>query len=334
MKIFITNLPSFYKVNLYNEIAKRKEIHVIFTGFSPEKRSKDFLNANTRFNYTTIQSGSKLLKLKQLRKILNMNYSELVVGSWNETISWFAIFMSSKSKNSLALESSYYESETNGFKGLLKKLFLSRIGKVYASGESQKKLAKDLGFKGSIVITKGVGVFNHTMQPSYVPREIVQNFLYVGRFSEEKNLRWLIEIFNGLDQLKLFMIGYGPLEKDLKNIAKSNITFLGEVKNIDLKQYYSKFDCFILPSLSETWGLVIEEALNNGMPVMVSDRVGCAEEIVKEENGLIFKVDDRKDFLLRLDQMTCLKYYNGLRQNISSYDFETIAQQQINKYVQ
>lgn len=68
------------------------------------------------------------------------------------------------------------------FKGIFKRIFLSRISKVYASGQMHRKLLDALGYKGEVAITKGVGVYNVVETPPFEPKEEVRNFIYVGRF--------------------------------------------------------------------------------------------------------------------------------------------------------
>ena len=67
------------------------------------------------------------------------------------------------------------------------------------------------------------------------------------------------------------MVGFGRIEAQLKAAAGKNIKFIGAVDNKDLPAVYRANDVFVLPSVSETWGLVVEEALNNGLPVLLSD---------------------------------------------------------------
>ena len=92
-------------------------------------------------------------------------------------------------------------------------------------------------------------------------------------------------------------------------------------------------DVFVLPSKVEPWGLVVEEALNNGIPVIVSDRVGCAEEIINNSNGLIFHYNDKNEFVAAINKMAEIDFYNRLRKNISKLNFEEIEQAQIACYV-
>jgi len=79
--------------------------------------------------------------------------------------------------------------------------------------------------------------------------------------------------------------------------------------------------------------MVIEEAFNSGLPVIVSDRVGCAEEIVNSSNGIIFKLsepDSLKEAIIKIQE---INYYNSLKLSISKMDFKKTSQQQINSYL-
>lgn len=333
-KIIITNLPSFYKINLYNRINRQVKIFVIFTGDTAEIRNMDFFIGNIEFEYENLQGLSRIKKLTRTYELVKSNaYTELVICGINELTSWMLAFCFPKKKNSTVVESSYYESIVVGIKGWLKKLFFSRISVTYASGKAQDKLVHLLNFKGKVIITKGVGIFNIKPQPPYTPVPLVKNFIYVGRLSPEKNLQFLIETFNQLPELTLNIIGYGPQEIFLKSLAKSNIVFYGAIPNSELHDIYQKNDVFVLPSLSETWGLVVEEAFNNGLPVIVSDKVGCAEEIVNESNGLIFKLSEHESLLNAVLKMRDIEFYNLLCQNISKMDFNKIADEQVNCYL-
>lgn len=72
-------------------------------------------------------------------------------------------------------------------------------------------------------------------------------------------------------------------------MAKDNIRFLGHVPNDSLPEIYERHDVFILPSRYEPWGLVVEEALFRGLPVIASDKVGSAADMVAAlETGAVF----------------------------------------------
>lgn len=331
--VYITNLPAFYKINLFNRIAKKKRIAVIFTGDDPQGRNADFFLGNCEFHTLFLTNKGVLSQIRMVNSFFKKNKcGEIVLGGWDSLIYWFVCVFVSGYK-SLIVESSWKESSTTGIKSYLKKIFLSRISKAYVPGKSNRILLEKLHFKGIIVETKGVGIFNIVTQPSLKIKNNVCNYLYVGRLSPEKNLGFLISIFNSLPHYTLNIVGFGPEESHLKSIANSNIHFLGAIDNAKLPEIYQANDVFILPSMSEPWGLVVEEALNNGLPVIVSNKVGCAEEIVNESNGLIFSLDDKDSLRSAIDRMSDISFYNNLKYNISKCNFEVIADNQVRCYL-
>jgi glycosyltransferase involved in cell wall biosynthesis len=92
----------------------------------------------------------------------------------------------------------------------------------------------------------------------------------------------------------LVLLGDGPLRESL-NSQLSTLNLHGHVhlpgfkQYPDLPAYYGLAEAFILPSISETWGLVVNEAMASGLPVLVSNRCGCAPDLVQEgANGFTF----------------------------------------------
>lgn len=333
MQIYITNLPSFYKINLYNEVAKKRAILVLFTGRDGDDRNEDFYNGQINFPFKFIQGNTIQRLISILSLLKTLNYNEVVLGGWDSIECWAALLFSPIYKTSVVVESSIFESHTTRLKGLLKRFFLSNTSKVYASGISQIELIRKLGYNGKVIKTKGVGLFNIISQPKYVCRTTIKNFLYVGRLVKVKNLEWLIRKFNNLPQFTLTIIGFGVEEENLKAIANKNIKFLGAIDNKLLCEYYQSADVFILPSISEPWGLVIEEALNNGTPVMVSNMVGCALDVVTNDVGVIFSLKSPLDFEDKLQIITNVENYNRMRLNISRMDFNQIADYQVSCYL-
>lgn len=333
--IFITNLPAFYKINLFTRIAKHKKILVVFIHNHDIQRNEDFYKGERAFDFISIGNKSRLSKFLFILKLLkNTTYHNLIIQGWDELIYWIAAFISPPNKNGIMMESSILESKTNGYKGLFKKLFYSRISKAYVSGKSQADLTKALGFKGQLIVTKGVGLFNIRPQPKYKATSLVKYFIYVGRLSSEKNLQFLIETFNQLPELTLNIVGFGPQELFLKSIAKNNTVFHGAIPNAELYNFYLENDVFVLPSISEPWGIVVEEALNNGLPIIVSNKVGCSTEIVKVgENGLIFNLDEKESLRIAILKIADPQYYNNLCTNISKMNFDDIAERQVNCYL-
>ena len=119
--------------------------------------------------------------------------------------------------------------------------------------------------------------------------------LYCGRFSPEKNVEQLLNAYEKIQSPKsyLALVGDGELRGEFQEIVKSrgleSVKFFGFQNRIDIAKFYAVSDLLVLPSKRETWGIVVNEALCFGLPVIVSDKVGSGPELISHgENGYIF----------------------------------------------
>lgn len=334
-KVFITNIPAFYKISLYNRIAQKRRILAVFLDAGNSDRNADFYKGELSCDFVILSKlGFFARAAFVIRLFFFMKYGEIVIGGWDRVLYWLAAFVSKAEKNSVVVESSILESSVCGAKGLVKRIFLSNISKAYCSGKLSAAILESLGFKGRIVITRGVGLYKLHEQPPFEPRAKVSKFLYVGRLVDEKNLPMLIGAFGKRPELTLDIAGFGELEDELKKGAPENVVFHGAVPNEDLRGFYRDSDVFVLPSKKEPWGLVVEEALNNGTPVILSDKIGCAPDVLAEDvNGLSFRHDDEGSLLAAIDRICDPDFYNALRKNVAGSDPFEIEERQISSYL-
>ncbi|WP_368894034.1 glycosyltransferase family 4 protein [Kluyvera ascorbata] len=338
-KVFITNIPAFYKVNLFNEINDRVDIFVIFIAKKSRYRNEDFYGKNLRFDHVFLtnsfveERSKSIILFKLINIITSLNFDEIVFSGWEIKESTVCSFLVAKNKNSIVIESSISETKTTGFPWFFKKMMLSRMSKAYPSGELQRNILNKANFKGEVRITHGVGISNVSKLDKHKidkKKNEPIKFLYVGRLSKEKNVLSLVNAFSTLEN-ELFIVGEGDEKNILEKKSSKNIHFVGYVDNNLLKSYYEYCDCFILPSYSEPWGLVVEEALTMGMPVIVSNKVGCREDLVTEQNGLIYDVDKLESLIAAIVSMS--ENYDHYRNGAMGFNVEDINNKQLNAYV-
>ena len=126
--------------------------------------------------------------------------------------------------------------------------------------------------------------------------------LYVGRLSEEKAIDTLLDAFarmrEAVPEAALRIVGTGVLHDRLAARVGAleldgAVQFVGSLQDEPLSREYFGAACLVLPSYSEPWGLVVNEALNHGCPAVVSDRCGCVPELIVEgKTGLSFPAGD------------------------------------------
>ncbi|MFB0534681.1 MAG: glycosyltransferase family 4 protein [Anaerolineae bacterium] len=124
---------------------------------------------------------------------------------------------------------------------------------------------------------------------------------YVGRLVAVKGVDLLLKAFlrvrSAAPDTALLVVGDGPLRGQLEGMCQAGgsggVYFVGFKQPAELPRYYALSDLFVLPSKAETWGVVVNEAMACGLPVVVSDSVGAAGDIVRDGyNGFVVKTGD------------------------------------------
>lgn len=132
--------------------------------------------------------------------------------------------------------------------------------------------------------------------------------LYVGRVAVEKNLDFLIQVFDEIkkteDNVCLIFTGGGPALEDLKEQAKKSpnadlIYFTGYFDREDLPYVYQMADIFVFPSVTETQGLVTIEAMTQGLPVVAIGEMGTLD-VMQGDNGGFMVKNDLREFVNRV----------------------------------
>lgn len=126
--------------------------------------------------------------------------------------------------------------------------------------------------------------------------------IHVGRLAAEKNLMLLIESFKALRQrypqrtLKLILVGDGPQKSQLQAQLPDAI-FCGVLRGEQLAEHYASGDVFLFPSLSETFGNVVLEALASGLGVVAYDQAAATQHIRNGHNGALAVPQDAQGFI-------------------------------------
>lgn len=160
--------------------------------------------------------------------------------------------------------------------------------------------------------------------------------LYLSKLTKWKRPMFLLKVFEKLDHpANLVYVGSGyrlPVLKEYISIHNlKRIFFFGFQNYSQVSKFYSIADIFVLPSMGESWGLVINEAMCFGLPVVVTNKVMSAYDLVKHgENGYIFSRDDLDSFVGALNNL--LKN-SGLRNSMGAKSLEIIRRWNYQGYI-
>lgn len=230
-----------------------------------------------------------------------------IVTGWDNR-TYFAALLEAK-KNSVPIscisDSTYNDVPRNAVKEKIKSIIIDPFDAFLVAGSLSKDYLTGLNVKAPIFqpwdvidnnyFSDSVNKFLEHKRPDHLPKKYL---LCVSRFIEKKNLISLIESYknyinkNKFSELSLVMVGSGPLKSNLEQAASdllnNKIHIFSFAQYDQLPEFYAFSHAFILPSKSDQWGLVINEAMASGKPVIVSNRCGCSADLVKDGvNGFV-----------------------------------------------
>jgi 1,2-diacylglycerol 3-alpha-glucosyltransferase len=254
----------------------------------------------------------------------------------------------------ILMDSKFDDKLRNPFITLIKKLMFSFLDSALVSGTYSKYYAELLGlsadkiFVGCDVVdndyfdTQSTYARNNQFylrQKYNLPKNY---FICVSRLDENKNIFRLLEAY--LQYLNegepphwgLVICGSGPLEQELQRQAQRlgipQVIFAGFKQIHELPIYYGLACCLIIPSLGDTWGLVVNEAMASGLPVLVSRACGCVPDLVKAGfNGFTFDPSDvvgMAQMMVKLSsgEVDLTSLGRASRQIIAEWSLETFGQ--------
>lgn len=213
--------------------------------------------------------------------------------------------------------------EKTGLKKYIRHIFLKwvyqHINKVFYVGTANKAYYGAFGLKASQVIFAPHSIDNDRFsQDRSIEVQQLRESLHIkaneylivfaGKFEPKKDPEILLNTFTELNKthVHLLFVGNGILEKSLKNQRTTNIHFMDFQNQSQMPVIYQACDLFCLPSKGpgETWGLAVNEAMAAGKAILVSDRVGCATDLVKEGvNGAIFEAGNISSLKIKLTSL-------------------------------
>jgi glycosyltransferase involved in cell wall biosynthesis len=287
-----------------------------------------------------------LLNVGLTARLKNFSPDVMVCGGYNYVASWQALMWARRRRVKFILWSESNAQDTRGQRKpieFLKAQFRKRCDGFVAPGKAAGEYLRMLGAPAESIFTAPNAVDNDffAAQAAAVRREpdsfrkkfgLPQRFvLFVGRLVPEKGVFDLLQAYAKLEsglrsEVGLVFAGDGAAREKLaqqaKRIAPGTISFPGFAQREDLARLYALAEALALPTHSDPWGLVVNEAMACGLPIIVSNVAGCSADLVEDGwNGYVVPPRDPPKLSVAID---ALARQPGLRQAMSVRSSERI----------
>lgn len=360
MKIVILH-PPLYPVNhkLFNELGKYCELHVICFGNHPVYHNKwksiDFLKDSKNYELVILEGKTDLNKLAVTYKLqfstVYIKYIYNLKPDYVISVAfWIPSFISSLFKYLLAYKflvitdtTIHRESSISFFRKITRKIIVYNSDYLLSGSKLTKSYLKTLTkshskIKNSYqVIDVNKWRFDFNSLPN--KKELREKYCFgnedkilltVGRLDENKNISSILKQLSCLPNFKLIIVGDGPLKNMLiESVSILKLTgqvyFFGQKFDSELIECFKMSDVFVFPTLMDTFGFVVAEALATGLPVICSEFAGASSLIEDGFNG--YTIDPTKEYKDEINQIfnKLEKFSKNAFESVTSYTIEKKA---------
>jgi glycosyltransferase involved in cell wall biosynthesis len=337
--VILTEIIAPYRIPVFNALAARDDVdpHIIFfSETDPSLRQWRVYKEEIRFSYEVLPSWRRrlgrynILVNRGVRSALrHAAPAAIVCGGYSYLASWQAALWAKRNGIPLLLWSESTAQDMRRKHVLvegMKRFFRSWCRAFVAAGTASRSYLIALGaHEASVFIAPDavdVRLYAEQSEKARVNANQIriqhglpsQYFLYVGRHVEEKGVFDLLAAYVRLDEntrsrIGLVFVGDGPARADLvqraSKMGSGGVKFYGWVHRERISEFYALAEALIFPTYSDPWGLVVNEAMASGLPIVASDAAGCVPDLVHQgKNGFRFRPRDI-DGLAHAMRMIC-----------------------------
>lgn len=352
--LFLTNLPSPYRVRFFEKLSETMDVTVLF---------HDNRNAHTGRDGTWFASGNGSFHQVQLTKrVFSRGEESLCL----DVLDWLKkpfdeIILCGYSSPTVMLAIGYLRTrkipfwievdgglirEDSKAKYCFKKALVSSASGWFSSGKETTKYLVHYGAKEDKIHRYPFSSLNEAdirKEPaSIAEKEFLRQelnvpekhmVLSIGQFIPRKGFDVLLKAAAAMEKdIGIYIVGGEPTEEYLKlreELGLSNVHFVGFQSKDALARYYNAADVFVLPTREDIWGLVINEAMAYGLPVITTDRCVAGLELVENGiNGWIVPVEDQDalaNAIQRVLTSDCHAMGTASLEKIRPYTIENMA---------
>lgn len=356
--LFLTNIPSPYRVAFFGELGKLCNLTVLYEKRAASDRDVKWKleQAQQEKTYAEVFLPAVYSKTdnafcpKATTYLGDRTFDIIVLGVYSTPTGMYAIHYMKRHHITywISCDGGMIR-EDSVIKKKIKTYFLSGAAGYLSSGKiSDKYLCHYGAEQGRIHRYPFTSLKRSDILETPITREQKQRLriklgmtednilISVGQFIYRKGYDILLGAADKLSRdIGIYLIGSDPTEEYLelqKEYKLKNVHFISFMKNEELKEYYQAADLFVLPTREDIWGLVINEAMANALPVITTDKCVAGLELVSADNGAIVQAEDMVELrnaisgFYELSEEKKMKMAKASLEKIKPYNIENMAQ--------
>lgn len=315
--LWLANMPTIYRVHFFNELGKYCDLDVIFERYNATGANNTWKSSlATNFNPIFLNAkeiGRENSVSLSILKYINNKYDLVIISSYSSPTEMLAMIklMFLKIPYILTVDGGIIKKDRMLIK-ILKRFFIGNASYWLSTSKETDRYLQYYGAKkGFIYRYPFTTLFNKDIEKEFINQneknKLKDNLgfsnkkvvLAVGQFIHRKGFDILLKCCKNLDpDIAIVIIG-GEITKEYRviidNMNLKNVHFPGFKFKEELKEFYRMSDVFVLPTREDIWGLVVNEAMAYGLPVITTNNCVSGIELIKDyENGFLIPIEDSR----------------------------------------
>ena len=356
--LFLANIPSPYRVAFFNELGKLCDLTVLFERHNAADRDERWDSGQYKNFNAVFLKGIKIgtdasFSLEYLKYLKKDKFDVIVLAGYSSPTGILSFMHCRLHKIPYIISTDgAFMREERGLKYKFKRFLLSKAKAALVTNEETKKYINTYGIsEDKIYIYPFTSLYQAELLQNIIGQDekealkeklgIKENkvVISVGRFIHVKGNDVLLNSWRSMpSNVGLYIIGGTPTDEYLnmvKEFELKNVHFVDFMSKENLLEYYKASDLFVLATRGDVGGLVINEAMACGLPIITTDRCGAGLALVKEDkNGHIVPVDDSNALAKKIneainDEQKLIAYSKESLRIIRDYTFQNMAKAHI-----
>ena len=291
--LFVTNIPAPYRVDFFNELSKSCDLTVLYERKTAKNRNEKWYG-NEKSNYKEIflkglKIGEESAFCPGIKKFLKSNEYDIIMLSGYATLTsiYANFYLKRKKKPFIISVDGCLKRQDTKLKYRLKSVLLKNAAAVLVPGEKAAACIKDYGvapkkiflipftsLKESDVLDLPITKTKKENLKSELGLDKRVITISVGNFVYRKGFDILLKATEKLnDNVSVCIVGGEPTDEYLNLVSvsgKQRVSFINFLNKNELYKYYQAADIFVLPTREDVWGLVVNEAMANALPIITT----------------------------------------------------------------
>lgn len=311
--LFLTNMPTPYRVDFCNCLSKYCQLTVFFEGKRTNRRKYNWIDESQfqfAYYFAAELRNEQKIRWNILYKSLRGRYDKIIIGCYHTYTQSILVLL-------LKLLHKKYIFETDGgiiplteniLKKKCKRLLIGNAAKYLSPSAATDQYLMHYGvptdkiFRYPFTSIRGVDLAEHVPTPQQkqdlrktLGIDAAYLIITVGQFIHRKGFDILLRAMKDVhSNVMACIVGGTPTDEYLsivKELNLKNVLFIPFLSLKDLIQYYRAADLFVLPTREDIWGLVVNEAMAQGLPAVTTDKCIAGIELITDKD-LIVKTED------------------------------------------